>query len=147
MRVLITLLFSICCFPAAAADDAFIVRNAWVREAPPGAEVMAAYFEIENRTAAERKLVAASSKDAERIEIHTVTLHDGVARMAPVSNLQLPAGGVVTLKPGGYHLMLYRPRRALTEGATVAIELRFDSGAPLTVQAPVRRAQGPMHHR
>jgi len=148
MRVLITLLFSICCFPAAAADDAFVVRNAWVREAPPGAEVLAAYFEIENRTAAGRQLIAASSKDAERIEIHTVTLHDGVARMSPIPALALPPGRVVALKPGGYHLMLHKPRRALTEGTTVAIELRFDSGAPLTVQAPVRRAQGPMmHHR
>ena len=36
MRVLVALLFSICCFPATAADEAFVVRNAWVREAPPG---------------------------------------------------------------------------------------------------------------
>lgn len=147
MRGLLALLLSICCFPAAAADGAFVVRNAWVREAPPGAEVLAAYFEIENRTAAERRLIAVSSQDAERIEIHTVTLHDGVARMTPIQALAIPAGGVVALKPGGYHLMLHKPRRALTEGMTVAIELRFDAGAPLTVQAPVRRAElGAAHH-
>ncbi len=145
MRVLIALLCSVPGF-SVAADDAFAVRNAWVREAPPGAEVLAAYFEIENRTAAERRLVAASSRDAERIEIHTVTLDNGVARMKPIPALALPAGGVVALRPGGYHLMLHKPRRALTEGATVAIELRFDAGAPLTIRAPVRRAHGAMMH-
>lgn len=146
MRVLVAVLCSICCYPAAAADEAFVVRNAWVREAPPGAEVLAAYFEIENRTAAGRQLIAASSQDAERIEIHSVTLDKGVARMSPIPSLALPARGVVALKPGGYHLMLYKPRRALTDGMTVAIELRFDSGAPLAVQAPVRRGHGPMMH-
>ncbi|MDH4134631.1 MAG: copper chaperone PCu(A)C, partial [Gammaproteobacteria bacterium] len=98
--------------------------------------------------ATERQLVAASSPEAKEIEIHTITLHNGVAHMTPIRTLALPAGGVVSLKPGGYHLMLHKPRHPLKEGDTVAIELRFDTGAPLTAQFPVRRAQGTMtHHR
>ena len=61
--------------------------------------------------------------------------------------LPIPPQAVVKLAPGGYHIMLRHPRRALAAGMSVKLELRFASGSRLTVAAPVRRAEsGATHH-
>lgn len=131
----------------AVADSAIVVRDAWVREAPPGAPVLAAYFTLENTGTKEDKLVAVLGPDFDKIEIHATEIRDGVARMFALNALPIPPHALVKLAPGGQHLMLHRPRRALAAGMNVKLELRFDSGARLTVLAPVRRAEsGPVHH-
>ncbi len=126
----------------AAADGPIAVRDAWVREAPPGALVLAAYLTLENPGIAEERLVAVLSPDFERVEMHATRVRDGVASMVALDALPIAPRSVVKLAPGGYHFMLLRPRRALVAGATVHLELRFDSGVRLTVSAPVRRAGG-----
>jgi hypothetical protein len=131
----------------ALADNTIVVREAWVREAPPGAPVLAAYFTLENPGSKADKLVAVLCPDFDKIEIHATEIRAGVARMIALDALPIPPHAVVKLAPGGYHLMLHHPRRALAAGMNVKLELRFDSGARLTVVAPVRRAEsGAMHH-
>jgi hypothetical protein len=130
----------------ALADNSIVVRDAWVREAPPGAPVLAAYFTLENPGSKADKLVAVRCPDFGKIEIHATEIRNGVARMIALDALPVPPQAVVKLAPGGYHLMLHRPRRALTAGMTIKLELRFDSGARTTVVAPVRRAESDAAH-
>jgi len=131
----------------AVADSTIVVRDAWVREAPPGAAVLAAYFTLENTGTKEDKLVAVRCPDFDKIEIHATEIRAGVARMIALDALPIPPHAVVKLAPGGYHIMLHHPRRALAAGMSVKLELRFDSGAQLTVVVPVRRAEsGAAHH-
>lgn len=126
----------------AAASGTIAVRDAWVREAPPGAAVLAAYLTLENPGAKEDKLIAVLCPDFGKIEIHATEIRASVARMISLDALPIPPHAVVTLAPGGTHLMLLRPRRALAAGATVKLELRFASGARLNTIARVRRADG-----
>lgn len=126
----------------AYADGTIAVRDAWVREAPPGAAVLAAYFTLENTGTKADKLVAVLCPDFGKIEIHATEIRAGVARMIALDALPIPPHEVVALAPGGTHLMLLRPRRALTAGMRIKLELRFDSGTHMTVVAPVRRAGG-----
>jgi len=131
----------------AVADSSIVVRDAWVREAPPGAAVLAAYFTLENTGTKEDKLVAVRGPDFDKIEIHATEIRDGIARMIALDALPIAPHAVVRLAPGGYHLMLHHPRRALAAGMSVKLELRFESGTRLTVVAPVRRAEaGTAHH-
>jgi hypothetical protein len=130
--------------PLAQAGD-LAARDAWVREAPPGAPVMAAYLTIENRGKQADRLVAVASTDFPQTEIHNMREQNGVLRMYAIDALPVPAGGQVTLAPGGLHLMLMKPRRALRAGDTVKLELRFASGARLTVDATVRRVESSGH--
>lgn len=130
----------------ALADSAIVVRDAWVREAPPGAAVLAAYFTLENPGPKEDKLVAVLCPDFGKVEIHATEIRAGVARMIARDALPIPPHAAVKLAPGGYHLMLHRPRRALTAGMSIKLELRFDSGARLTVTVPVRRAESAAAH-
>ncbi len=131
----------------AVAGSSIVVRDAWVREAPPGAPVLAAYFTLENPRSKADKLVAVRGADFDKIEIHATEIRAGVARMIALDALPVPPRAVVKLAPGGYHLMLHRPRRALTAGMHIQLELRFGSGARVNLVAPVRRAgSGPTHH-
>ena len=125
----------------AVADSTVVVRDAWVREAPPGAAVLAAYFTLENPGSKAEKLVAVSCPDFNKVEIHATEIRDGVARMRALTALSIPPHAEVKLAPGGYHLMLLQPQRALVAGMNVKLQLRFESGTRLTVIAPVRRAE------
>lgn len=53
--------------------------------------------------------------------------------------IELPAGGQVELKPGGYHVMLIGLTRDLNAGEKFPVTLQFASGATLTVEAEVRQ--------
>ncbi len=130
----------------AVADSTVGVRDAWVREAPPGTQVLAAYLTLENPGPNADSLVSVLSPDFAKIEIHATEIHAGIARMHALNALPVPPHAVVKLAPGGQHLMLRHPRRSLAAGMNVKLELHFESGARLTVSAPVRRAEsGTMH--
>ena len=58
-------------------------------------------------------------------------------RMLP-DGLEVPAGGEVLLKPGGYHIMLIGMKRNLEVGDTFELELEFESSGRLTVEPEVR---------
>ena len=134
------------CLMAIAASTV-VVRDAWVREAPPGAAVLAAYLTLENTGTKQDKLVAVRCPDFDKIEIHATEIRSGVAHMIALDALPIPPQAVVKLAPGGYHLMLHHPRRALAAGMSIKLELRFASGSRLTVAAPVRHAEsGATHH-
>lgn len=131
----------------AISDSAILVRDAWLREAPPGVQVLAAYLTLDNPGAKERQLVAVFSPDFAKIEMHASEIRAGVARMIALDTLPIAPRSVVRLAPGGQHLMLLHPRRTLAAGDRVKLQLRFDSGMRLTVVAPVRRAEpGAEHH-
>lgn len=111
----------------------------WVRAAPPGMAMLAGYVALSNRGEAPIRLVAAASDDFAAAEIHRTEIIDGVSRMRPVAALEIAPGATTRLEPGGAHLMLMRPSRALAEGDSVSITLRFEDGATLAVDFPVLR--------
>ena len=118
--------------------DEIEVSDAWIRQPPPGAPTAAAYMTIRNKGHVSRELTGARSDAAEKVELHRTLIEDGVARMQPVDELQIPVGGEVVLKPGGLHLMLIRPS-ALKEGDEVEIGLQLDGDEYVAVKVPVRR--------
>jgi copper(I)-binding protein len=71
-------------------------------------------------------------------EIHETSMDSsGMAGMHPIERLEIPAGGTVTLEPGGYHLMLM-DAEAMTVGSTVELRLEFEGAGTVVVQAEVR---------
>ena len=97
------------------------VSNAWARATAPGQKIAGAYLKITSATAA--WLVGGTSPLAKRVEVHQMTMDDNVMKMRPIARLELRAGTVVELKPGGYHLMLIDVARPLVKGDTVPLTL------------------------
>ncbi len=124
------------------------VHSAWIREAPLGAPALAGYMVIENGGAAPRKLIGATSAAFKAVELHRSVIENGMARMTPQAAVSIPpAGGQIKLKPGGYHLMMIKPLRALRAGDRAFIVLKFDGDEQLKVRVPVVRAAGAQTHQ
>jgi copper(I)-binding protein len=132
---------------AQGAESPIQVADAWARQAPmmPTTGHMhgdtgtgAVYVTLRNTGPAPDALVGASSEAAEVVELHE-TIRDGdVMRMRPVGKLALPAGGTLTMTPGGLHIMLIHLKRALHSGDRVPLTLTFASGGTLRFEVPVR---------
>jgi periplasmic copper chaperone A len=147
--------------PAAVSAETFsigdiTVETPWTRATPGGAKVAGGYLRIVNNGTEADRLIGGTSAFAERFEVHSMEMHDGVARMAPVEGgLEIPPGETVELAPGGYHVMFMGLERPLTEGETVAGTLVFERAGTLQVNYPVaamgvRTAPGEgvhSHHR
>ncbi len=101
--------------------------------------VSAAYMVIENSGGADR-LISASADVAEVTEIHeTKDMGNGMMGMQPVQGgLEIPANGSVTLKPGGYHIMLMKLKQELAPGQAIRLTLKFQSGKEIALDVPVK---------
>lgn len=116
------------------------VAEAWCRPSPNAARVGACYLTL--TAAGDDRLIAVSSPAAATVEIHDMTLEDGVMRMSEMeAGLPLPAGDAQVLAPGGRHLMLMGLVEPLAEGASVSLTLRFDTAHEQTVEATVRQPE------
>ncbi len=129
----------------AGADSGLQVSEPWVREAPPTSRVLAGYLTLVNTGDNTVTVTAISSPDFKNAEIHRTVIEAGVARMLPVKQLEVPAGGQLMLEPGGHHLMLFDPLRTLTAGETVTLIMHMNNGNQLSATAPVIRKTGEDH--
>jgi len=123
-----------------ASEEAGVsVRDAWIRETPPGMSVMAGYMALRNNTSRPQVLVDASSAGFETVMIHRTIVKDGMAGMVHVSQIELAPIASLIFEPGGYHLMLMNPKRTLRAGDPVVINLEFRGGLVLPVAFEVRK--------
>jgi copper(I)-binding protein len=123
----------------ATADATLQVEDAWVREAPPNAHMMAAYMTLKNTGSGDAVLTQVDSPAFGHVMLHKSEVVDGVARMIHQSELVIPAKGAVELKPGSFHLMMPAPEKRLVEGDRVEFVLTFSNGDTTRVQADVRK--------
>ena len=116
------------------------ITNAWVRGTVPGQSGTGAFMQLRSTTDA--VLVGVASPAAKVVELHEMAQVGGVMRMRAVDKLPLPAGTLVELAPGGYHVMLMGLAQPLKEGDRVPVTLTFvdKNGRKTTqvVEAPVR---------
>lgn len=97
----------------------------------------AAYMIIMNNSDTDNAIVGAATDVATTVELHTVEMDNGVMKMRPVEQIDVPANGQATLQPGGFHVMLLGIKQDLVEGDTVDLTLTFQNGEEITVAAPV----------
>jgi len=119
------------------------ISDAWVRENIPGQEVGAAYMTLKSQT--KSTLVYVEAIDAAgAVEIHSMTMSDGVMKMRMLDALPLEANKPVELKPGSFHLMLFDLKEPFKAGQKVNFKLRFeDKSGQITQQyitVPVKSA-------
>ena len=125
--------------PAASEQAGVSVRDAWVREAPPGMTMMAGYMELRNNSSRPQVLVAARSSGFESVTIHRTIVKDGIARMVHAPQIELAANASLIFAPGSYHLMLMNPKRTLRAGDAVVVDLEFRGGLVLPATFEVRK--------
>lgn len=115
------------------------VDHAWIRLLPAGLPA-AGYMDMANTGDMSRKLVSVDSDDFGHVMLHQSMQSSGMSHMRHVDGIDIPALGNAALAPGGYHLMLMQPKRALEVGQTVTLVLHFADGATQAVAFEVKAA-------
>ncbi len=124
---------------SANASDTVSIENAWVRATIPGQDVGAAYMTLNSRQDA--TLTHVESDVTNSVEIHSMSMQNGVMKMRMLKSLPLKAGKPYKLEPGGFHLMLFDLKKPLSAGQYVNFVLTFKSGTSefrQSVKAPVK---------
>lgn len=141
-RLLLPILIPLAGLPATAvAHEGLHLHQPWIREAPPGAEVMAGYVVVHNPDAIPHVLVGASSPGFAKAMLHQTRETNGVATMVHLKRIEIPAGKAIAFAPGGYHIMLMKPKHHYQAGDKVPVTLRFADGETLTASFVVRKGQ------
>jgi len=98
----------------------------------------AVYVTVTNTGGQADALLSASSDAAQTVELHETKNDAGVMKMRPVTKIDVPAGGKIEMKPGGYHVMLLGLKRDLKPGDKVLVTLKFERGGEVRAEAAVR---------
>jgi copper(I)-binding protein len=124
---------------ATAIGQDIQVTEAWIRWLPANVP-SGGYMTLTNTGTVPRVLIGAASADFGAISFHQTRSNNGVSQMAAVGALTVAPRRSLRFTPGGYHLMLMQPKRALHPGDHVSISLRFAGGQSLEVLFEVRTA-------
>jgi copper(I)-binding protein len=134
---------------AVQAGEGVRVTDAWARATAPGQKVAGIYLNIVSDRDA--RLAAVESSLAGQAELHQMRMDSGTMRMRPVEAIDLPAGQIVTLRPGDYHVMLFDLKRPLKPGDEVPLRLTVTDAAGkkqvVAATARVRNLDGSEPHR
>ncbi|MEZ5722725.1 MAG: copper chaperone PCu(A)C [Paracoccaceae bacterium] len=119
-----------------ATTDTLEISGGFARATPPMARVGAGFLTIRSLGPADR-LVGFSTPACNRPELHTHIAEGDVMQMRRIEAIEVPAGGVARLEPGGAHLMMIDLNAPLEEGGTVALTLVFETAGEVPVEVPV----------
>lgn len=115
------------------------VTSPWTRATPGGAKIAGGYLKITNNGTAADRFVGAKSEEADHLELHEMSMSDGVMKMRPLPDgLEIKPGETVELKSGGYHLMFMDIRLPFKQGDTIKATLQFEKAGSLDVKFSVR---------
>jgi len=116
------------------------IKNQWVRASNDGQDVSAAYMTIISNE--DTSLITIDSDVADVIEIHSMSMENGVMKMRMLDTLDLTAGKPTELSPGGFHLMLFDLKKPLTAGKEAHFTLHFKNKAgqekTISVTSPIK---------
>ncbi len=141
-------LFAAPAFAHSVTVGPLTLTDLWTRATPPKAPTAAGYLTITNKGSEPDHLIAASTPDAAKGEIHIMEVKNGVMTMHPVEGgVEIPASGSVTLAPGGYHLMFITLKNSLKEGGKLPVTLTFAKAGTVETFLHIMAigAQGPGH--
>jgi copper(I)-binding protein len=128
--------------------DITIIRP-WVRATAAAGGAGGGYLVIRNTGTVPDRLIRAESTAARVMELHTMSLEQGVMRMRPVQDIPVPAGGEVRLAPGGLHVMFIDTTQRFQQGQRIPVRLVFERAGAIDVdfqvEAPGARAPGHAH--
>jgi copper(I)-binding protein len=116
-----------------------VITQAWSRATPGGAKIGSGYLTIENKGSAPDRLIGGSADIADKIQVHEMTMNNGVMTMRPLDKgLTIDPGKTVKLAPGGYHLMLFDLKSPLKQGDKLPVTLEFEKAGKVKLTLDVQ---------
>jgi copper(I)-binding protein len=115
------------------------IEQPYARATPPNAPVSGGYMTIRNSGAETDRLISGEADFADRVEIHEMAMEGDVMKMRQLADgLEIPAGGEVVLKPGGYHVMFIGIDSQFKDGETRNVKLTFEKAGSIELEFKVQ---------
>jgi copper(I)-binding protein len=114
------------------------IDDAFARASAGAAKVGGAFMTLRNSGATADALVGVKSPVAARAELHTHIKDGDIMRMRQIEAIDVPAGGSVSLQPGGLHVMLIELKQPLKQGEAFPLTLTFATAGTMTIEVPVK---------
>ena len=130
----------------AFAGSVIEVMHSWARPTIPNRPGVT-YFGVHNFGDTADRLIGARAQGVGKIEIHEAKQKDGVMTMTPIEAVDIPAGGMAHLGPGGFHLMMFGIDPPLKEGDTLEMTLIFEEAGEVPITVPVSKKMGDPQHQ
>lgn len=140
----------------ATSEASVVVTGQWARASSMATTMGAAYMDIVATAGDELLDASVDASVAGMVELHEVVAADGSdmddhssmgsdttmamsgeMKMQEVESIELPAGETVSLKPGGYHVMLMDLVAPLKTGTSIEVTLTFATAGKITIEVPV----------
>ena len=116
-----------------------VIDAPYSRSTPPLAPVGGGFMTITNNGAEADTLVSGTATFSKALEIHEMSMLDGIMKMAELEDgLIIPAGKTVTLRPGSYHLMFIALTEQLKPDERRKATLTFEKAGDIEVEFVVR---------
>ena len=109
----------------------------------------AAYGMIMNKTNNDINLTGVKITDKiikGTAEMHQTTIKEGIASMAKIEALTIPANGSVTLEPGGMHIMLMKLQGPLIKGDPLSLSFNDSNNNDYAVILSIEKMAMDMDH-
>jgi len=126
--------------PAAKSWTAgdLVITGAFARATLPHAPVGGGYFAVTNNGTADDALTSASSPAAGTVQLHAMSMQNGVMKMQELPDgVPVPAGKTVTLTPDGLHLMFTDLKQPFVKGQAIPVTLTFAKAGSVTIELAV----------
>lgn len=138
-KIILTLVASLL-FAAQSYAGEVTVSDAWARATAPGQKVGLVGLTITSQK--DGRLLAATSPASASVEIHTMSMDNGIMKMRQLDDLPLTAKQPATLGMEGNHLMLINLKHALKPGenvpVTITVQFADKSTEKIKINALVR---------
>ena len=117
-------------------DEGIVISSARVLPPFPGRDIAAGYMSITNHSKTDDKLVSAISPISGAVEIHNHIEEDGIMKMRQIDGITIKAGETVELKPGSFHLMMFKANLS-EDQKDVSLTLNYENAPSVTMIVPV----------
>jgi len=124
--------------PLAVLGD-LTLTNGFTFATLPNQPVGGGFVTVTNTGSTDDVLIKAASPAAGYMEIHTMSVEDGIMTMRELADgLPIPAGETVVMKPGGFHIMFMDLPGPLVEDEMATVTLTFQNAGDVTVTLPIK---------
>jgi copper(I)-binding protein len=111
------------------------IGHPWARATPKGASIGGGYLKITNSGTAPDRFVGGSSDVSKSLEVHEMSMDNGVMKMRAMDKgVEIAPGQTVEFKPSSYHIMFVGLKKPLEKGQRVKATLDFEKAGKVDVE-------------
>ncbi len=132
------------------SNSSISLSHAYTYETPPSAPVAGGYITIKNTGKQGDTLLKAEAAFAGLVELHTMSMKDGIMKMTKLKNgIDIPAGEDVVLKRGGKHIMFMQLSKGMKSDRDYKVSLYFKHAGKMEIYFKGKKLTGKheMNHK